>query len=397
MDLGKIIPFPLMLLGVFQYLFKTIKIGEVRAWALCFTIIGIISTICGTIFFPQTLKDSFSACISYFFVLSVLPFITSIRYSKISLHSFTKLIVALGWVFLGLKTLMFVLGVQYNYVSIFTGIPVELTGKKWPTEFITVCMIYYFFRFLKHKNVVYLGYSFLFLVLSNVFLIQREEFALEFFMLILILFKDFKRNAASIFSFIVIVLVLIMFATSFFADNLEPLIAHFTESLKIFGSASKIQDNSAGARVDEFVYFMQRITDSPIFGTGIPRESLKQTLFIGQQSFNIGDMGVFGIYIGSGIVGVLVYIVQLRYVYKLYKRIKNNGIMVNTLYFYLVYVTIYSVGTAKSFLYPAHFLAVVVLILYFKQKEDKIKAAEAEEAEDAEPEPDIHPPQLVTS
>ena len=91
-------------------------------------------------------------------------------------------------------------------------------------------------------------------------------------------------------------------------------------------------------------------------------------------------MGIFGIYIGSGIIGVIVYIVQMVYVYRLYKRIKENGLLVNTLYFYLVYLTLYSIGTAKAFLYPSHFIAVIVLILYFKQKEDKAKQIKIDDA-----------------
>lgn len=371
MDVDKLVGLPLIGVGIWQYFIYGVKLSDVKAWVICFFFIGVISTIAGTIYFPQTLKDSFAASNNFFLALSILPFITVLRISKISRKSFERLIVVLGWTALFMKMFLFAFDITPTYTSYFTGNTTTLIPKLYPTELITLGIIYYFFKYIRHKNIIYLGYSLMFLIGSNIFFIQRQEFSVEFFILVLILFKDFKRNAVSIFSFVIIVMILVLFATSFFADNLEPLIEHFSESLKIFGNATKIQDNSAEARVEQFIYFLGRAYDSPIFGLGIPREGLKNALFNNQQAFNMADMGVMGIYFGSGIIGVIVYIFQVRFVYRLYKKIKDNGLIVNTLYFYLVYVTMYSIGTAKVFIYPAHFLAVVVLIWYFKQKEDK--------------------------
>jgi len=371
MDVDKLVGMPMVALGVWQFFVYGVKLSEIKAWIICFVIVGLISAVAGSIFFPQTLKDSFAASNNFFLVLSILPFITVVRISRISKKSFERLIVFIGWMALTVKTMLFTFNITLNYTSFFTGNSTQLIPKQFPTELITICIIYYFFKYLKTQNIVYLGYSLIFLIGSNIFFVLRQEFSVELLVLVIILFKDIKRNATSIFSFIIIALVLVLFATSFFADNLEPLIAHFSESLKIFGSASKIQDNSAEARVEQFVYFLSRAYDSPIFGLGIPREGLKTNLFAGQQAFNMADMGILGIYFGSGFIGVIVYIFQIRFVYRLYKKIKKNGLLVNTLYFYLVYVTIYSIGSAKVFIYPAHFLAVIVLIFYFKQKEDK--------------------------
>ena len=396
MDVDKFVGLPLVVAGGWQYFVYGVKVNEIKAWIICFGIVGVISTIAGSIYFPQTLKDSLVASNNFFLVLSILPFVSVLRWSKISLKAFERLIVFLGWVALFVKMSLFAFNITWNYTSYFTGNSVQLIPKQYPTELITLGLIYYFIKFLKAKNIIYLGYSLMFLIGSNIFFIQRQEFSFEFLVLVIILFKDFKRNTASIFSFVVIVLVLILFATSFFADNLEPLIAHFSESLKIFGSATKIQDNSAEARVEQFVYFLSRAFDSPIFGLGIPREGLKTNLFAGQQAFNMADMGILGIYFGSGIIGVIVYIFQIRFVYRLYKRIKTNGLIVNTLYFYLVYVTLYSIGTGKVFIYPGHFLAVIVLTLYFKGKEDKAKEHRTKQIsnDDLVPQPDTR---LITN
>ena len=377
-DIDRFVGAPVALFGIQQFVVAPRRASVIRRWVLCFFIMGLVSNYTSMTFYKQSFVDGIVASLNFYMVFGLIPLTIIINHIKLKEKSFERVIVVLMWLNLLIKVFILAFHIKYSFTSYFTGSEKGLDGRSFPGNLISLGIFYYFIKYIRTKNIRYGLFSVLFLLGPNIFEFQRMDFAVAGLIMMFLLFKDFKKNAGIIATSIVIIILIIVIALQFFYQYLAPYFSYFEEALKIFDDQSHVNDSSTAARVVQYQYFLSRAFENPIFGLGIPRPGAKAAVFAGGQPFNYADMGILGIYFTHGVIGVIVFIFQLNYVKKLYAQVKNSGLIVLCLYFYMAYLAIWSLGTGYIFHYAHLFITLIVFINYFKKREDAAKAAAAE-------------------
>ena len=362
-DVDRFVGFPLMLWGFAG--FSRFEINGTKPWIILFLLLGFISTITGTIFFKQTLTDCIIANLNFFMIIIVLPFGYLLEKLQFTGKRFERLLLTLCWTNLIIKVLLFANKATYSYTSFFTSNDKMLDPRSFPFTLIITGLFIYFLKFIDTANPRYLLLSLVFLIVPNIFEFQRLDFLFVVIVLGIILVQQFKENAAPVFNFALLSFFMIVFTALYFYQELVPYISYFDQAVLFFTDPNQVEDSSAIARLMQLDYFYNNIHKDPLFGLGMIRPGFKGDIFQGDQEFNLADMGVLGIVMTHGIVGIIVFVYQIKFVLQYYKKIKNGSMIVNALYYYLLYLTLWSLGSSYIFQYSYHFLIILVLINYF--------------------------------
>jgi hypothetical protein len=137
-----------------------------------------------------------------------------------------------------------------------------------------------------------------------------------------------------------------------------------TSAFELFESDnSDYSESSVDIRVEETAFAMKSIEKYPFTGVGRIASSMKKDL-LGNVHFFVSDIGLIGVLYTYGILGVLLYLNQIR---TLFKRVIGKGLFsIEELAGYklfLFFVVIHAALTGNTIFAPAEFLVTLSIIL----------------------------------
>lgn len=365
-DLDRFIGFPGLLLGVVCiFLVKQVSI---RVWVITFFVVGLVCVITSSVYYKQTLGDGIIASIGFFMVFATVPLYILLKGGKVSKTALKYVTLFCCWLYLFLKVYLSATKAHYTYSSVFTGTVKVLDARFFPNSFLFIGNFYYFTRLMRTGKLKYLAFSGAFLILPNIFELQRVDFLFSIILMAYIFFKNFKRGGKSIALYVIGLTFCVSFLVVYFFSSLLPYFEHFGQAVDFFLNPSQVKDVSTAARYKEAAFFVNKIPEDPYFGLGMPRALNKGQLFGNEHSFNLADMGVIGILGTSGIFGLLIFVSQLIFVFRLGRVIDKENNIIYALYCFLLYLSLASIANSSIFQYPYQFVALIMIITHFSQK-----------------------------
>jgi len=106
---------------------------------------------------------------------------------------------------------------------------------------------------------------------------------------------------------------------------------------------------------------LNEIKGNWLTGLGNIRSYTKEDT-IGDVYFHVSDIGLFGILFVSGIIGLLVYSLQVFIGVKQKKYIDRDSNLSESFYFLLLYLLLFTLGTGVLYTNPNEFLLLIIII-----------------------------------
>lgn len=286
-----------------------------------------------------------------------------LKYNISSVSLFTVLKKA-GWVNSFVIFSMFSLGFMFIHESEITGVITEVHSGKMQKTFINLIAIIYLSYFLMRTNFKYLLYALMLFSIHHIYEIQRFALLVQICVVIVALLKVKSKKVKYRFfipSFFVLSSVILFLFSSETGSN---IIERFSHAFSIFTveNSESIKDASSAARIWETDIAMKHFYTSPIVGNGLYRSSESENIF-GDVHFYLSDIGVVGILYVFGVLGLIVLLLQYRYLFKL-RVLMGSNVLLNASILFLIYFMLDSLLTGKSILNYSSFLLCVFLIEY---------------------------------
>ncbi len=335
-------------------------------YIVAFFLISIVSSIAASYFFGQSIALSFLSkrkllvCFLLYFTIVRLLKLGRIRYEQ-----FINVLFVVVTFELTVYTLQFLLVnvVKFTYIDI-TEVRFDSARLRFPYLLPMIlglkCMNEVMLGNAKklRKVAAYIAYAaWTFYLL--VFICKHRAPSLILACVLCMAYLLWKRNLtvkAMLGLTVALILVLV-------ASNSELLYHVYNESLQVLFNSSTKGDTLSIRKLGQ-AYYLQRLTQSPIFGFGFPHSEAASYGSGSRFRFYLGDNGIIGFMYIHGIIGVvwliLLFIKSFRMSWSLYqKRISYLFL----LYFAFETANLY-IGMHWYYLYPMPFVLVLVMLDY---------------------------------
>ncbi|WP_422081503.1 O-antigen ligase family protein [Ulvibacterium sp.] len=329
---------------------------RLRFWYLVAILLMLTSIFTCYIHYGQSLVSGFVANVKFYHTGSVILFVYFFRKYKLSPPKYISIIIKLGWILLILLALMVITNFEFINESELTGKIVSIHAGKVDKTLINLIAIFWFSKFLYKSNYEYLLYSLLFFAGNHFYEIQR--FNLLTILLIIGVGFIKNKNSKSKIKVIMPAIFAIVLTAIFLFNTTEgdSLINRFYEAAKIVTEedASNINDPSTAIRIFEMDFALERFKEHPFFGNGFFRASEKDNVIGAGIYFYPLDIGLYGVLYSFGILGMIIFLLQLKLIWKYLKikRLNQYGFFVLLgLLFFVAYsvLTGYMINNYKSF------------------------------------------------
>ncbi len=229
--------------------------------------------------------------------------------------------------------------------------------------FVNLVMIIFLVRYFKSNKFYHLLFALIFFSVNEWGDFQRYILLVFLMSIGLLVFFNRKRLAGIkiILASIIIVPMTILFLMN--TSLGRTIDQKMTSALEVVSSDDRdLSEASVAARIWETQIALESIQKYPIFGVGKVRSDVleKKT---GNRYFFISDIGLLGILYAFGIVGIILFLKQLVYMFryllsqKLFQNSYNTEMAV-----FLFFVIVHSFLTGRSILMPAEFIMIVVFL-----------------------------------
>lgn len=355
------------------YLFfrkKLYKKKSHKQFFLLITILLLTGIIASHVNLGQNLISASLGSFSIFYGYSIFIFIAwesnGLKFEKVF-----KIILLYMWIYLGITVIFSLIGFQGVYVSPLSGNELEIHPGKFSKLIFWFGLCYFFVKFILKDKLRYLLYVFLIFLGTQVQDIQRGDFIVSFLVFLFILYKFRSRNPVKkiiLFSPFLLLPFIIFFSNS----NLSKQIAEkFNPVARLVNNnTGKIDDSSIAIRIIEFNYAIENIYKSPFFGNGLIRSSEKEKL-IGNIYFYKGDIGIVGVLYCFGIMGLLIYFLYWKILLKKFRNYQS--VLYNSIFFYLIFLMVYSLKDGNVMYNPANFIFFLLILEVYDLKFDEIQ------------------------
>lgn len=295
-----------------------------------------------------------SALLAYFVVK---------RY-KVDLAQIMNGICWISWILLGIYFLLYFVNFRFQATTLVKELDVSALNK----TFINFgAVIYASYFFIKNRLSFLLISILLFSV--NLWLdFQRNIFLIYCITLIagVILNREKLANYKLMLSALIIIPVLVIIIPQ--TDFGKHAIQKTQDSLELLDdSRRRFSDPSVGIRVEEVDYAYSQIKKYPITGVGKISSQMKEKV-VGNRHFFISDIGLIGVLYTYGILGIVLFIIQVNYIYRV--TIKSDyapTIYTLGLKLFTIFFVVHSISTGRSIYQSGVFIILVLLISYSEE------------------------------
>lgn len=298
---------------------------NLKTWYFIGVLSMLISMASGTLIYNQSLISGIVANSQFYNIGSVMLLVYLVLKSKISFIRIFPLLSSVGWVFLGLIAFMAITNFSFINESQLTGEIVEGHAGKVSKNLTNFIALYWLAAFLFKSNYKYLLYSILFFSANHFFELQRFMFFIDLLIIAIAVFK-MRKSKASL-KFILPLFFCIAFLSIYIFNSIKgaSIIYDFTQTFELFSEDSNaITDSSVSVRVSEIDLALTKFTQYPLFGNGYYRASEGGKVIGEGIHFYVSDIGIVGILFNLGIFGVVLFLKQIKLVWKLLMSKQNN-------------------------------------------------------------------------
>ena len=321
---------------------------QFRSWYILSIFLMLLSIFTCNIYYGQSIFSGIVATINFYNVGSVSLFFYLVKRYQISISELFAIFIKAGWILWIFTIVMGISGFVFVNESELTGKVIEVDAGKLSKAYLNLIAIYWFSKFLfKNKN-IYLLYSLLFFGSNHIVEIQRFAFLLAILILCVGVLKRAKTKASMKFVITALFSVFFILLFAFGTSKGVSIVDKFYEAAKVFieDDAKNINDSSAAARIYETEFALDKFKEHPVFGNGYYRASEAENV-IGQVYFYYSDVGVFGIMYALGLLGVFIFLLQIRFVWSFLKR-KQIDYFFFCIVLTLIYMMVYTILTGQS-------------------------------------------------
>lgn len=355
-------------LGHFYFFIEARYISRnLKIWYGIFIFLMFNSILTANIYFGQSLFSGFVANVNFYHIGAVFLFYHLFRKYNVSFKQYFSELSKVAWLFFCLYLLMAIFDYSFINESELTGNVVIVDIGKVSKVFINFIAVYYFSKFLLKSNYLYLFSSLLFFSINHWGDIQR--FILLVSVFVLIVGAMISKNQVSSFKFLLPSFFAFLLIGGIFINTPtgNKIVKRFNEAYKITSfDAGKIQDVSTASRVLQAKYALDKFAKRPMLGNGDFRASYT-TSVVGNRYFHLSDIGFIGVLYAFGIVGGLIYLIQVTTVWKGLAR-KPEIYYQFCLILSLLFLISNSLITGKSIFYPHIFMFFLVLLQLCENK-----------------------------
>jgi len=204
-DIENLFVFGFTIIGIFQFIiyYKYINIS-IRSWIWIFSIVAFIAIINSHLKLNQDFVSSIIPNLSFIYIFSVIPAYFLLNKIKTLEDTISKYFMLIAWAQLLFFAIIFFLNITLTYKSLFTGSVLEINAGKISQLFIQWAIFFYFLKFIKSTNFLYLALSLLFFILPALPELQRMHFLFTIIVFLPILFRYKLRISTSIAVFFIV-------------------------------------------------------------------------------------------------------------------------------------------------------------------------------------------------
>lgn len=306
------------------------------------------------------------------YFLSPLAFYKKIKNGSMFEKKNWNMIVFLIWGYAIYYAIFSFFNFTYTFISPFSGEVTIVEASSLSKGLIFFGIIFYLLSgILRNKNVYYIYASLLFLT-TQIFDIQRGDIVFLGITILIIIFT--YRKTGNIRKILVILPSILLFSVLLlneYTDTLNVFNDKFGQVFKLFGDEDirSIDDASVYVRIMETDYAIKKISEHPLTGNGLMRSSfLKQIM--PDLYFYPADVGLLGIVYVFGLIGIIIFVYMIYITKSMYKKLFLNNVYYATIFFYLLFMLLYSFKDGNMMLDPIRFsfLAIVLYYLSLKMK-----------------------------
>jgi hypothetical protein len=335
-----------------------------RFWYSMGLALMVLSIIMQNIINNQSFISGFVANVRFYKVGGVVFVYFWLLKYKISPIKLFEVLRKAGWLnFLVILT-MVATGFIFSNESDITGVVTEVDAGKIQKTFVNLIAIIYLSYFISSANYKYLFYALILFSAHHLEEIQRFALLVQL-CVVMIAFMKVQGKKLKYRLFIQVIFAIsfsILFLFS--SESGSSIVDRFSQAFSIFTAknASSINDASSAARIYETDIAMEHFYASPLVGNGFYRSSESEYIFEGAH-FYLSDIGVVGILYVFGVLGIIVLMLQYRFLFKS-RVLMGSNVLVNASFLFLFYFMLMSLLTGQSILNYCSFVLCVFLIEY---------------------------------
>ena len=349
----------LSLMGYVVFLFYFKKFPRpLQIFGILFALLFIQSIISPIIIYDQTFIEgilSSSALITA--GVGLLFYFVTVKY-RIKIEFISRRIRTIAWLLFSLYVIM-----HFTESTFTIGNSKEFGVQSFKKTTINLAAFIYLTRFFRDSNFRYLFFSVLLLSISHLEDFQRVVFFLSIFSFGLLLYS-FRRNTAGFRFLISLTFIIPLFGIILNTTNLgETIIDKTNDALEIFETErDNYTEASVGARVIQSEYAIGIISKYPVTGVGKLNNDNKEEI-TGLSYFYISDIGLIGVMYSFGILGILIYLIQVYYWISYYSK-KGFAQNEETIPFkiFLFFLLVHSIFSGISVIDPVSVIILIALI-----------------------------------
>ena len=321
----------------------------------------IISITTCQLYYGQSLVSGFVANINFYNIGLVSLFWHLFIKYKIFVDKLFYLLSKTGWISLISISFIVVTGYVYINESELTGKIIEIHGGKLSKDLVNFIALYFFSIFIYKNKTKYLFLTILFFAINHIYEVQRFSLVVSIAVIFFGFFRSKNKRAnlkLILLGFISLPIIYFYISNSTVGNNFKD---RFTEAFKIFSEEDEknVDDPSVAVRFLEAQYALEKYIARPYFGNGLYRASESKKV-IGDRHFYVSDIGLFGVLYSFGIFGILIYLLQLKFLLKIIK-LKNLNNFQYTIMLAFFNLMLYSLLTGQSIFFYKNFMFFICL------------------------------------
>jgi len=329
--------------------------SDLKKWLLIFSTLGVISVFTNNIFHQVSFSSAVIGSLAYFKIFSLVPVFFWTRHPERSYFTLRYFrMFGLLW-FISLL-ILYVLNVNLNFKSPFTGTEMIVEVSRLNKNIINLLSIYYLALFFMKRTNRYMVISFI--LFGANFFGDFQRYIFICFILTVLLGFFVQRSVLIRIRLLPIALASFIAGTAFLsnADYGRLIMKKYSDVGFLFADQGSKTDYSVSARLWESDIAINGFWEHPLLGNGVFRSGVKEQLF-GDVHFYLSDVGLLGILYAFGIIGLIVFLLQLRF----YFSISPSSIIDLWVKLSVLFTMLYSILTGTSILMPSVFMVVILI------------------------------------
>jgi len=344
-----------LLLGTYYRQFPK----KLRIFGLLFILIYSMSILSTNFVHGQSIPSGIVASADIYFVgIGFLVYYVIMHY-QIKLEEIKSIILRTAWIIFVIYIALYAFDIEFTSSSGEDTFGLGALRKNW----LNFAAFIYMAKFFKENKSKFLAFSLILFSINHLVDIQRYILLMYLICLMFMIFQ-FARKAVVMKVGIALLILIPLFTLVVTATGVGLAIQEkFSDAMELLDEdKEELSDASIEVRFLQTEAAVSSIVKYPITGVGVIRNSEVERI-VGLSHFYVSDIGVIGILFSFGIIGLIVFIIQIRYlVWGFIKKRASKIQSVIEFKYYLLYIILHALMSGLTMNTPGVFIMMVALI-----------------------------------